>query len=230
MWSFWTEWYKWLSPNSASDKAHFLRLTHEETEAGATRVRGQLRIYGESMSERHNFLKLKLKVNNLLWSSVPTRALGEPQYLFSAKARADLTSLLPSPTNARYGPRSTPKLSYVPQTCEVTPEATLRARLQGGEIANMELLLVNCEYSPAHHESTSVSPPALLPWRLDTCGPRSELRGFPRGFLTSRNGFRRPRFSLSEGEPTAGQPTAHGMCRSKINAGLETKNVTFVFL
>lgn len=46
--------------------------------------------------------------------------------------------------------------------------------------------------------------PRPLLWRLGTCGQRSELRGFPRGFRTSRNGFRRPRLSLSGGEPAVG--------------------------
>lgn len=73
-------------------------------------------------------------------------------------------------------------------------------------------------------------PPALLLWRLGTCETRSELLGFPRGFLYFPERLPPPP-PLARWRRTHGG-TIHGLCRSKINAGFrqETKDEAFVFL
>lgn len=79
----------------------------------------------------------------------------------------------------------------------------------------MEILLVNFVPSPAHQGVLPIPPPTPLLWCLGVRGLRSELRGFPRGCRTSRNGFRLPRPLLRGGEPWASQSAAHGVSRGK---------------
>lgn len=201
MWSFWIEWYKWLSPNSASDESHFLCLTHQEIEAG---VPGQPRLHGESISQKHNFFKFKNKQLVMeLFQPMPFAGLNT-----SSEPRPAPTSRpIASPTNARSGPRSTPKPSYVPQTSEVTPEVTLGARLLGGEIACIELLLVVYAHSPAHQGSTSVSPARAVAMEPRHLWAAFRAKRFPARFSYFPERLPPPS-PLAGGKPTTGQSKA----------------------